>query len=169
MTSPTPAPAERRVPGPDDFPASGRNALGSIGQRGVARIIDTILVAVPAAVLMVPFLRIDDDELSLEAVPWWIVLVQLVLAVVYETVALRLWGRTLGKWLLGLRVARFGDGGNPTTAQAAQRIMLPQAVGAIPIGAAGALVVLVYLTSALDVLRRGIHDKYAGTIVIRTR
>lgn len=162
-------PAERHVPQPDDFPLRGRNSLASIGQRGVARIIDTILVAVPAAVLMVPYLRIEDEELSIDGVPWWVTIVQLVIAVVYETVALRLWGRTLGKWLLGLRVARFGDGANPTTTQAAQRILLPQAVGAVPVAVAGALVVMVYLTSTFDVLRRGVHDKYAGTIVIRTR
>ena len=38
--------------------------------------------------------------------PWalWMVMV---VGIVYETVAVAAWGRTLGKWTFGLRVARY--------------------------------------------------------------
>lgn len=170
MTDPSPSGAPRRAPlGPADFPDTGRHALGAVGQRAVARVLDSLLLALPVAVLTVPYLSIDDGQVVLDDLPAWLLVVQVVLAVVYEGAAVALWGRTLGKLVLGLRVARYTDGAKPTPWQAVQRIVLPQVAAAIPVSFSGALVAGVYCTALLDPLRRGVHDHAAGTIVVRTR
>lgn len=176
MTDPSPpgpkppAGARPRAPlGPDDFPASGRHALGAVGQRAVARVLDSVLLALPVAALTVPYLSIDDGQVVLEELPAWLLVVQVALAVAYEGAFVSRWGATLGKLALGLRVARYSDGGKPTPWQAVQRVMLPQVAAAIPVSFSGALVAGIYCTALVDPLRRGVHDHAAGTIVVRTR
>lgn len=164
-----PAPPHRPPPGLEDFPPEGRNSLAAIGQRGLARTIDTVLVLVPTVLVFAVLVLLTGEELEEGTLPWQLLVPYLVLAVAYETVAVAAWGQTAGKWLLGVRVARYVDGGRPSPTQAAQRILLPQSAIVIPLDIAGALVGLVYLTSTLDPLRRGVHDRYAGTVVIRTR
>lgn len=159
----------RRPTEPGDFPRSGPYALGAIWQRALARLFDVFLVAIPVAVALLATTEVRDGQLVVEDVPRWVVPVQVGLQVVYETIAVALWGRTLGKLLLGLRVTRFVDGKGPSWGQSAQRIVLPSVAWAIPIDGAALLAAGVYLTSVFDPLRRGWHDRYAGTIVLRTR
>lgn len=161
--------APRRPTRPEDFPRSGPYALGQIWQRALARLFDVGLVALPLAVVVLATAEVQDGQLVVEDVPGWIVPAQVGVQVVYETIAVALWGRTLGKLLLGLRVTRFADGKRPSWAQSAQRILLPSVAWAVPVEGSGAIAAGVYLTSAFEPLRRGWHDRYAGTIVLRTR
>ena len=162
-------PATHRPTRPEDFPRSGPYALGTIWQRALARTFDVLLVALPLAVALLATAEVRDGQLVVDEVPGWVLPAQVGIQVVYETIAVALWGRTLGKLLLGLRVTRFSDGKRPGWGQSAQRIVLPSVAWAIPIDGSGVLAAGVYLTSVFEPLRRGWHDRYAGTIVLRTR
>ena len=169
MSDDVAGPPARRPTSPEDFPATGPYSIPSILQRAAARVLDALLIGLPIALALLGEVRIEGDEVVLDEIPAWVVPAQIGLQIVYETVAVALWGRTLGKLLLGLRVSRFVDGKRPTWTQSAQRIVLPSVPGALPFEGAGFLEVGVYLTSVLDPLRRGWHDRYAGTVVLRTR
>ena len=80
-------------------------------------------------------------------------------------VATARFGRTPGKWCLGLRVV---DATNPTTppslAKSALRWLVPQVSSAVPLPGTG---LLVYSPALRDRWLRGLHDRAAGTIVVR--
>ena len=80
---------------PDGYPADGPGSLASIGQRAVARIIDTALVAVPLSVVsIVWFSDTSDGEVSIAA-PIWVVALFFALDLAYEVTMVRLFGQTL--------------------------------------------------------------------------
>jgi len=181
----TDAPAEPerrpRIPQAEDFPDRGPNALGLLSGRAWARIIDAVIVTAPFLVilylLILPTTGPDlqptarTDEVT-EQYQWLLPVGSLVLGVVYETVACAWKGRTFGKALLGLRMARYADGGTPDLGQAALRALLPAAAGALTyaIFKMSTLGLLAVLGSAYFLpLRRGWHDLAGGTVVIRTR
>jgi uncharacterized RDD family membrane protein YckC len=88
------------------------------------------------------------------------------LAFVYQTLMIGLLGRTVGKMAMGTRVVRLVDGGRPGWSDALMRALLPLALGAIPrIGVF--LGVMVYSIALWNPLRQGLHDKAAGTLVVR--
>jgi uncharacterized RDD family membrane protein YckC len=161
------------LPEPDDFPDTGPNALGSFGQRALARILDELLVSVPFSLAI--FAVVDrgpgDAAAADNGAALAILVAAVVVASIYEIGCVGLWGRTLGKLVFGLRVARYTDGGPPTWAQAALRAMLPiiadAAVAAFAVSFWGAAIV--YGSSFLNPLRRGWHDHAGGTLVVRTR
>lgn len=154
---------------PEDFPPSGPNSLPTIPQRAGARALDLLIVTVPVVLVMLGFVEIVDGEVRLDRVPIWIGLVQVAVAVVYETVLVSVWGTTVGKWALGLRVARYSDGEKPDVGRAAQRSMLPSVFAAAPVAIIAALQWVVWGSSLTHPLRRGWHDRYAGTLVVRSR
>jgi uncharacterized RDD family membrane protein YckC len=87
--------------------------------------------------------------------------------VLYRVVALARYGRTVGKWLVGAAVVRVDDPSRrPSYRQSWARFLVPQASGWIPLPGTG---LLPYLALCLHPRRRGIHDKAAGTIVVRAR
>jgi uncharacterized RDD family membrane protein YckC len=153
-----PVSREARLPRLEDFPEAGPNALATIQQRGAARIIDELLLILPVFFVI---------ELPMVAVAG-LFAVQLV----YEIVAVAIWGQTLGKYAVGIRVARYTDGQRPTWTQSSLRCLLWAAPGALTLiwlqfSAVGALAV--FLTAYRDPLRRALHDESGGTIVVRTR
>jgi len=85
-------------------------------------------------------------------------------------VCVALFGRTIGKAMLGLKAVRYTDGLRPNIAQSALRAIVPWSALALPLGpfALGAFLV-VYGTSLGGDLHRGIPDQAAGTIIISTR
>ena len=87
-------------------------------------------------------------------------------ALVYQTVMIALFGRTVGKLALGTRVVRSVDGARPVWTEAVMRALLPLSLGAIP-SVGLFLVVLVYSLALWTPLRQGLHDKAAGTLVVR--
>ena len=150
--------------------------LASIGARAVAWFIDWLVVSVP--VVIVAFvvllnevgLNPDDqpsvDELS-ELVPAWLFVLPNAARAVYDTVLVAWRGRTLGKLALGVKVVA-GDGGRLEWWQAGIRAVLPQIAWLVPFVGVG-LVSVIYLVAAFDPYRRGLHDRAAGSLVIRTR
>ncbi|CAN5620093.1 hypothetical protein BH20ACT2_BH20ACT2_08780 [soil metagenome] len=162
---PDPSSGPAEVPAdPDAFPAQGPDSLAGIGQRILARILDALVLAVPAAALLLPQVSIDGDELSVD-VPLWVTVALFAMGFAYE-VALVAWrGQTVGKIALRIRVARFTDGKVPAPSQAAIRHVLPAVIGVTPYVSILALVV--YVSAAWDPMKRGWHDKAAGTVVVR--
>jgi uncharacterized RDD family membrane protein YckC len=154
-----------RPRGPDDFPSAGPNSLASIGQRAAARTIDTALIAVPAVLVLLPFVTVEGNKVT--ALPAWAILPFVVMMVLYE-VALETWiGQTLGKLLLGVRVARLVNGKGPDVSQVTLRALVPASVLVLPF--VSVLYPFVYLTAGFSPMRRGVHDHAGGTVVVRTR
>jgi len=101
------------------------------------------------------------------------------LPVAYEFLMTGWRGQTVGKMTLRLRVIRYADGGRATWQQSAFRALVPAVPQflalMVPAGDEGARFLLglvglwVYASAVFDVLLRGIHDRAAGTIVLRTR
>lgn len=164
-----------RLPGPDDFPKAGPFSLASIAQRGAGRFLDVLIVFVPVFVLLVltqgEALEAAEQGRSDEfAMPTWLIGVWAALLVVYETVLIAWRGQTIGKFAVGVRVARYADGKSPTPSQAALRALLPATsfVFFAVIGLLGFDWVF-FMTALPNVLRRGWHDIAGGTVVVRTR
>lgn len=169
---PSPPPSGR-----DQLPPSGPGAPGSILARLGARLVDLLLIwFIPAAILLRPYLpKRAGDVVDLDSVPVWIPVTLALLPAVYEVILLGLTGQTVGKRLLHLRVARYSDGVQLSWYQAGIRVLLPLLPAALGVAiaavaqVASALQVLVYATALIDPLWRGLHDRAAGTIVLRTQ
>ncbi len=169
--------AERFPRGPQSFPATGVNALATIMRRWLARAVDAVIVGVPvllvtSVVLVVraagePGADTADAASGTAQAATWAALV--LMAVVYETVTITFWGQTIGKFLLGIRVARQVNGRCPLWWEAALRIAVPGVVATIPHPLAKVVAMGLYMTAMFDPLRRGVPDRAAGTVVVRSR
>ena len=85
----------------------------------------------------------------------------------YEITCVALWGQTIGKRLLKIRVVRFVDENVPGFAYATMRHLLPAICGAVPVPVLSlALPLAVYAKAFTDPNRQGFHDRVAGTKVV---
>jgi hypothetical protein len=88
-------------------------------------------------------------------------------SVAYRVVTTAHWGAGIGKYLLGLRIAVRTPAGlqleRPGWRRAWRRWAVPQAPGLIPFPGTG---LLAYVPAFRDPLRRGLHDRAAGTVVV---
>jgi len=83
----------------------------------------------------------------------------------YRVTGTALRGSSVGRVLAGVRVVDAADGtSRPGWGKAWARWGVPQAFGLIPVPGAGGIA---YLWAVHDPHRRGLHDKAAGTVVIR--
>lgn len=148
--------------GPD---LPGAVVLGSIAQRALALLIDQLLVAVP--VVLVAFAAGLDvrSDLSVDQVVT-LNAIMIALGTVHEIVGVAVWERTIGKHVLRLRVVRSSDAGRVGWTYSAVRSLVTSAAGLVPTIGIGVSAV-VYLWAAVDPRRQGVHDKLAGTLVIR--
>ena len=140
--------------------------LASVGQRVVGFMAD---VALAGAVLMTPSMllrgAVTAEDLGPELTRL-MALVGFVFLAIYELVPTALWGRTPGKAIVGTRIVGIGDERPPGWTRAILRWILPAL--AFQVQAIGwALALAVRAALALDPLRRGVHDRLAGTIVVR--
>jgi uncharacterized RDD family membrane protein YckC len=94
------------------------------------------------------------------------VAVVFVLHGVYVVAPTARWGRTLGKLIVGVRVVMQNDGRLPGWRESLQRWVLPAIAWFIPY-VGWAVSIGLRATLVLDPLRRGVHDRMAGTIVVR--
>ncbi|MBI2711125.1 MAG: RDD family protein [Actinobacteria bacterium] len=157
--------------GPDSFPASGANSLASIARRAVARAVDWALLglALAGVAFVLSLDPLNGEPVSPGARAVALALSWALMNVVYEGVLTTWRGRTLGKAAVGIRVARLVDGRSPLWWQSGMRVGVPVVVEVVP-GLLGAFAVgVIYWAAAWDPMRRGLHDRAAGTVVVNVR
>lgn len=172
--------AGRSIVTRDDVAVAGPGSLPPIWLRVVARVIDAIVSELPlvAWAFAAGYVRTAGGQIELDA-PGWFLVVSTVVPVLYEWIAVGVSGRTPGKVAVGLRIARVADGGRPTWQQSAFRVLVPTVPEFVRLGLANPDSTLgfvlstagmyVYLTSLFHPLGRGMHDRAAGTVVLRSR
>ncbi|MFE3461943.1 RDD family protein [Nocardiopsis aegyptia] len=174
--------AHPHAPGPTPPPGWGPAAPrppapepASFGRRLAARTIDYVLAAITAVafffVMMVVTVAITgstdstDGEVALWMLLW--VFGWGLLLFFYDWLYLVTWGRTIGKLMVGIKVVAAADGGRLTQGQALRRsavFCLPQT---LPV--AGHLFSLGESMAALGTGSLAVHDRSAGTLVVRVR
>ncbi|MEO7372056.1 MAG: RDD family protein [Ilumatobacteraceae bacterium] len=139
--------------------------LAPITRRVAGLLLDQVIVALPVVLVIVALgFRPEDTVTSRSLLAFNIAVTSV--AFVYETLMIARLGRTVGKFALGTRVVRAVDGGRPGWTDAVMRALVPLALSSIPrIGVF--LGVLVYSLALWTPLRQGLHDKAAGTLVVR--
>lgn len=165
---PTPSPGGWPAPG-DDLPTEGPGSLATMGQRFTGLFVDIVPFQV-GLLIAAQAMRGGEADVVL---PWWLVPVVTIDFLVYQVTLLARRGQTLGCQIARIRVARYTDGRRPLLDQAVVRCAVPALAGSVlvPLGLADVSNLLelgVYLTAYLDPQLRAVHDKLAGTIVVRT-
>ena len=175
MTGPDP-----RYPEPDDdgeleqpieplFPDDVRDDLASPVRRLAGRLVDVVVDFV-ATSLVGAF--VEQVLLGGDVAPLGVAVVVVVgVPTMVEAASVRVWGRTAGMAVAGMRVVERGDGvegddrpvgWRPAVLRAAAlMVLLPVFPILSPLLIGGPLV--------FDAERRGLHDRLAGTLVIATR
>jgi|GEM_PF-388212 len=134
----------------------------NFGRRLAAGLLDLVFIFLIQAAAVVgvlwkgpttesPYL---SDPLGVYAISFCL---SLITFAIYHVAQWAIWGQTLGKRLLGIRVVR-ADGGRPSIAQALVRMV--GYVFSLSLAGVG------FLLIALDPRRQGLHDKLAETFVI---
>ncbi|HZE33287.1 MAG TPA: RDD family protein [Actinoallomurus sp.] len=151
--------------------------LAPISRRAGARVIDAGLLGVVGFALILPFMIAavglpepgshgkDASVWSGPAVFGWILVVA-ILPFAYEAVQLALWGQTLGKRILGLRV--LSESGAPMTpTQAVGRAAVNNVIYLFGCGVG---TVMAYLWAIWDgPLHQALHDRLTSTVVVDDR
>ncbi len=105
--------------------------LAPFGRRAVSLILDQIIVAVPAVLVVIAIGFTPSDPVTSRSLLMFNVAL-ISTALVYETVMIALLGRTVGKIALGTRVVRLLDGQRPDWSESLIRALVPLSLGAIP-------------------------------------
>lgn len=152
----------------DDRPAPSVPAgleLASYGRRIGGAVIDEVVGLLPVAIgLVVSGFRPGDD---IDDTMLLVLTVATALSgFVYETLMIGLFARTVGKFAVGTRVVRADNGGRLGWFGSVQRAMVPTVAAAVP-QLGFVLGAFVYGVAFVDPLRRGIHDRAAGSLVVR--
>jgi uncharacterized RDD family membrane protein YckC len=127
------------------LPPEGAGAVATTGSRIAAFALDVLFSALIGALIR-SVVGGDDSRLALADETAFAVQVLLLTA---------LTGQSLGKRVLGIRVVRLAEQDGPP--------------GFLPAAIRTALVMLVIPAVFMDRDGRGLHDKAAGTLVVRTR
>ncbi|MFC7218501.1 RDD family protein [Streptomyces polyrhachis] len=149
---------------PQDPRLAGMPPLGGLGNRVVARIIDYLIISVPVSILAAIFSGFDDYE-DTGTYGWS--LFALLAYFVYEGVMLSKSGQTVGKKVMGIRVAMLQDGAVPTGGPAWIRSSVYHLPLLIP-----CLGWFFWLFNVLSCtwdkpFRQCVHDKAAKTVVVK--
>lgn len=160
------------LPIPDDefgFPITGPGSRPPIGPRAIARIIDMVPMFAVFTLAALQWVEIgSDNSVDVSKVPLWLFPAVQFFDIAYQTIAVAVWGRTIGKWIMGLRV-EDPYGAKPGWWRAAVRVLIPDVAAMIPLIGGTLMSAAVYLTAIWSPLRQGLHDRAAGTIVVRSR
>ena len=143
--------------------------LASPGARLGARILDAIVVVVVMGAVFalgVVSASVADDGAALTGF-YVSALVAAAIGLLYEVVQIALWGQTIGKRAVNVKVVNAVHGGLPGWGKSIGRWAIPGLLNLIPL--IGWLLSLVcYLSLLWDRVRQGWHDRAAGTLVIKT-
>ncbi len=139
--------------------------LASFGRRIAGIVVDQIVITAPIFAAFYALGFAPKDAITDGRAVWFTVSLT-TLGLVYETVGIWRWGRTLGKLLVRTRAVSVVDGGGLGFVRSFQRSLVPTTLSAIPqIGPM--LGIGVYVYAFFDPLRQGVHDKAAGSIVVQ--
>ncbi|MFN2606301.1 MAG: RDD family protein [Acidimicrobiales bacterium] len=157
---PLPGEAAGSEPDPD------RDRLATIGSRAAARLLDGLIVGLPLTVLV--FVTSDvNTARNTVSTPAAVQVLAVVVAAVYEVMLIHTRGQTVGKRVMGIQVVRVNDGRFPDWTASVMRYLLPVLPAFLPIPGAFLLSLVIYLVAVPHPLRRGWHDRAAGTIVVK--
>ena len=158
------------VPPPRGSPAGlgeiDVDRLATIGQRVLARLVDVLVIGAPVFLLILMTSDFNEDAGTVRT-PLWAQLVATGVSAVYEVVLTHLRGQTVGKHALNIKVVRVTDGRPPDWTASIMRYLLPLLPALVPVPGVFLLSPIIYLVAIIDPLRRGWHDRAAGTIVVK--
>jgi uncharacterized RDD family membrane protein YckC len=140
--------------------------LASFGRRIGGLFLDQAVVVAPVFLGFYAAGHTPGDALTADDLAVWFSVATTLVGLLYETVGIWRWGRTVGKWLMRTRVVSVVDGGPLGLTRAFQRSLVPTSLSAIP-GIGVLLGIGIYVWAFFDPLRQGVHDKAAGSIVVR--
>jgi uncharacterized RDD family membrane protein YckC len=138
--------------------------LATIRQRALARLVDSVVTAVAASLVLTLVAQsrfTPGDNLEPSPLLWWS---GWLLFFAYDVVLTSVWGQTIGKRVVRIRVAG-PDGETPGWGRAVRRSLLPSALAFVP-HVGWLLAAAAILRAAFVADRRGFHDLVAGTTVV---
>jgi uncharacterized RDD family membrane protein YckC len=166
----------------DEMPSEGPGALVAAGLRFGGAAIDYLLFNFVLVGILGPVLGLrvhtssGKNATTTVTGPVWIRVFLTVLPIVLIALFLGLRGQTPGMMLLKMRLVRYIDGTQPNMQETLTRTVVlfaPLVVlsAIVPVlGLIGLLATVgIGISANFDAVLRGIHDKAAGTIVLRTR
>ncbi len=138
--------------------------LGTFGLRVLAQLVDTTAILVLVAILVIaatvaaPEWALSGSEVAGLTIDQFALVATLVIALTYHTVLVAAWGATIGKLVFRMRVVTIT--GQPVNWW--QTLLRT-------VGLLASLVTLgvVFLWIPRDRKNQGLHDKLAGTIVVK--
>ncbi|MET4926353.1 RDD family protein, partial [Streptomyces sp. PSRA5] len=157
-------------------PLRGMPPLATVGKRVLARIVDLIVVAIPLALISIPFNvfnRWSDESNSWNDTvngmngggQWVFRIITIVAYVGYDTMMTQRGGQTLGKKLFKTRVGMLNDGRVPDSRTSFLRAVVLWVPALVCCACFWPLLLLILLL--LDrPYRQGLHDKAAKTVVV---
>lgn len=141
--------------------------LATVGQRGVARVVDWIVVFAVWFAVLGPVAETNDDDVS---VPAWAAAVAVCVVIVYETAFVAWRGQTPGKMLMSIRVVDVRSGEPPPAVMALLRVApVGGVVAVLPGQIFPVVLVVLYFTAGFARDSRGLLDRLARTVVVQTR
>ncbi|MFI1656119.1 RDD family protein [Streptomyces sp. NPDC020472] len=157
-------------------PLSGMPPLAETGRRVLARLIDWVIIAVPLAIIGIPFdiyqratrdgNDFGDTVNSLNGGSQLVFqLITIVAYVAYDTVLTAKNGQTIGKRLMKLRVAMLNDGTTPPMSQSLLRAVVLWLPALICCACLWPLLILILIVVDKP-YKQGLHDKAAKTVVV---
>ncbi|WP_225802891.1 RDD family protein [Streptomyces sp. NK15101] len=157
-------------------PLSGMPPLADTGRRVLARLIDWVIIAVPLAIIGIPFdiyqratrdgSDFGDTVNSLNGGSQLVFqLITIVAYVAYDTVLTARNGQTIGKKLMKLRVAMLNDGTTPPMSQSLLRAVVLWLPALICCACLWPLLILILIVVDKP-YKQGLHDKAAKTVVV---
>jgi uncharacterized RDD family membrane protein YckC len=152
---------------PDDSSdGSPGDLTATLGQRTLARIIDLIIVS--TVIVALGGATVRSSESGDVEFPRWVILVLATSYFLYETGAVAVAGKTVGKHFTRTEVVSARDGSRPLPVQAALRALVAVAGWVIAPAFGLILLIAVYATAIFDRAHmRGIPDRVAGTAVVQ--
>ncbi|GGU25483.1 RDD family protein [Streptomyces violascens] len=160
-------------------PLAGMPPLADYGKRFLARFIDFLIIAIPLGLIEWGtsnrfVISTDNSDSGTDVVSkaysgsglLWL-LISLVAYIGYDTLMVSKSGQTLGKKLLGLRVAMLNDGSVPTTNAALARAAVLWAPFVICCYCLWDIILIITIVADKP-YRQGWHDKAGKTVVVST-
>lgn len=147
----------------DDFELAGR------GERLVAAIVDTLVrvgiffvIAIPTGI-WASLMEGNDPDIGMSLVIFVVGFVSFILINLY---LLNHYGQTIGKRLLGIRIANLDGEKTPGNKIIFARYLPIEAIAQIPL--IGGFIALIDVLMIFGSERRCLHDQIAGTIVVKS-